>query len=107
MWVAFRSWLTLRKQLVRYYAEQYLDQHIDESPHLPPANEEAINTSMERLVMTSMQYQTALMKVRHIYRWDNVNETAMLCSAYFLLLMLGYLGVGVVRSVSIDGSIAI
>lgn len=46
--------------------------------------------------MTSMAYQTALMNVRHIYRWDDPNKTAVYCSAYFLLLMVGHLGSGMV-----------
>ncbi|MCJ1280656.1 hypothetical protein MMC21_008485 [Puttea exsequens] len=90
------QWSGYSQQVIRFYAEQYCDQHIDESPELPPANEEAINTSIERLLMTSMAYQTALMKVRHIYRWDNPHETAMYCSAFFLLLMVGHLGAGII-----------
>ena len=50
--------------------------------------------------MTSMSYQTALMKVRYIYRWDEPQTTAIYCSAYFLLLVIGQLGSGIVRTES-------
>ena len=50
--------------------------------------------------MTSMAYQTALMKLRQIYRWDDPYKTAVFCSAYFLLSMTGYLGTGMVRTES-------
>lgn len=41
--------------------------------------------------MTSMQYQVLLMKVRHIYRWDNPVETAIYLGAYMLFWLLGHL----------------
>ncbi|KAG8527407.1 uncharacterized protein KY384_007559 [Bacidia gigantensis] len=90
-------WGDYGRQMTRYYAEQYCDQHINESSELPAANEEAITTSVERLVMTSMAVQTVLMKVRYIYRWDDPYKTAVYCSSYFLLLIFGHLGVGIVR----------
>lgn len=46
--------------------------------------------------MTSMAYQTAIMNIRHIYRWDDVNETAMYMGAYILLLLLGQVSSGMV-----------
>ena len=48
--------------------------------------------------MTSMAYQNALMNVRHVYRWDEPYKTAVYCSAYFLLLIVGHLGAGMVRT---------
>lgn len=98
--ISFR-WGDYAHQLTRWSAEQYLDLHIENTSSLPKGSEDAINTSVERLVMTSMAYQTALMHIRHIYRWDNVNETAMYMSAYILLLMLGHVSGGTVQSPSL------
>lgn len=69
-------------QLARFYARLYGDQYIDESPNLPPATEESINVSFERLLMASMPYQVILVRFRHIYRWDNPTETALWLAGY-------------------------
>lgn len=42
--------------------------------------------------MTSLPYQTLLMKVRHISRWDNSMETGMWLGAYMLFWAVGQLG---------------
>ncbi len=76
---------------MRYYARYYGDQYIDDSPTLPSASEEAINTSFERLLMTSTPYQVVLMKIRHIYRWENPAETGVYLGVYLFLWALGHL----------------
>ena len=72
-------------QLARFYARNYGDQYIDDSPALPSANEDAINTSLERLLMASTPYQEVLMKIRHIYRWDDPVETGIYLGSYLFL----------------------
>lgn len=46
---------------------------------------------MERLVMISTPYQMLLMKIRHIYRWNNRTETALYLGAYLFLWAADYL----------------
>ena len=46
---------------------------------------------MERLVMTSTPYQMLIMKIRHIYRWENKYETALYLGAYTFLWAVNYL----------------
>lgn len=41
--------------------------------------------------MTSTPYQVALMKIRHIYRWEDPMETSVYLGAYILLWALGQL----------------
>jgi len=41
--------------------------------------------------MTSLQYQVLLMKIRHIYRWDDPIETAMYLGAYIFFWLIGHL----------------
>ena len=41
--------------------------------------------------MTSTPYQVALMKIRHIYRWENPTETGVYLVAYLVLWALGHL----------------
>lgn len=84
-------------QLARFYARLYGDQYIDESPNLPPATEESINVSFERLLMTSMPYQVVLMRIRHIYRWDNPTETAMWLTGYIFFWAFNHLAGASVR----------
>ena len=86
------------KQLLRYYVELYGDQYIDRNPNLPDPSEEAINTSIERLVMTSTPYQVLLMKVRHVYRWENKLETALYLVTYTFLWAMEYLAGTIVSS---------
>lgn len=78
-------------KLLRYHLEHYADQYIDQAPNLPTPSEEALNTSAERLVMTSTPYQMLLMKIRHIYRWDDPTETAKYLAAYTFLWAVNYL----------------
>ncbi|KAL8996522.1 MAG: hypothetical protein Q9169_003989 [Polycauliona sp. 2 TL-2023] len=78
-------------KLLRYHLEHYGDQYIDQNPNLPTPSEEAINTSVERLIMTSTPYQMVLMKIRHIYRWDNPTQTAKYLAAYVLLWSMNYI----------------
>ncbi|KAL8899512.1 MAG: hypothetical protein Q9207_006164 [Kuettlingeria erythrocarpa] len=80
-----------RSARLRFYVEHYGDQYIDRNPNLPEPSQEAINTSLERLVMTSTPYQMLMMKVRHIYRWDNRRETALYLTAYAFLWAFNYL----------------
>lgn len=78
-------------KLLRYHLEHYGGQYIDQNPNLPTPSEEALNTSAERLIMTSTPYQMLLMKIRHIYRWDNPTETAKYLAAYTFLWTIDYL----------------
>lgn len=92
-------------QLARFYARLYGDQYIDESPNLPPATEESINTSFERLLMTSMPYQVALMKIRHIYRWEDRMETALWLAGYMFFWAINHLAGAAVRLIHIMSTI--
>ena len=91
-------------QFLRYYAEQYGDQYIDQDPDLPTPSEEAINTSIERLIMASTPYQVLLMKIRHIYRWDDPAYTAKYLAAYTLLWTVNYITGATVKLPYIKGS---
>ena len=82
----------MNDQLARFYARQYGDQYIDESPNLPPATEEAINTGLERLLMASMPFQVLLMQIRHLYRWEDPTETALWFAGYIICWAVGQLG---------------
>ncbi|KAL8798625.1 MAG: hypothetical protein Q9182_006519 [Xanthomendoza sp. 2 TL-2023] len=78
-------------KLLRYYLERYGDQYIDQNPNLPEPSEEALNTTVERLIMTSTPYQMLLMKIRSIYRWDDPTVTANYLTAYIFLWAMNYL----------------
>ena len=65
--------------------------YIDENSNLPMPSEEALNTSIERLLMTSTPYQMLLMKIRHVYRWDDPSETAKYLIAYVFLWAINYI----------------
>lgn len=48
--------------------------------------------------MTSTPYQMLMMKIRHIYRWDNKTETTLYLAAYAILWAFNYLAGAVVSS---------
>ncbi|KAL8668318.1 MAG: hypothetical protein Q9168_007047, partial [Polycauliona sp. 1 TL-2023] len=85
--------------LLRYHLEHYGDQYIDQNPNLPTPSEEAINTSVERLIMTSTPYQMLLMQIRHIYRWDNPTQTAKYLAAYVVCWAMNYISGAAILSV--------
>ena len=41
--------------------------------------------------MTSTPYQVVLMKIRHIYRWDDPVETSIYLVSYLFLWAVGHL----------------
>ena len=41
--------------------------------------------------MISTPYQTLLMTIRRIYRWDNPSETATYLVAYVILWLMNYM----------------
>ncbi|KAL8819489.1 MAG: hypothetical protein Q9223_002077 [Gallowayella weberi] len=88
---ACTQWAEFGHHLLRYYLEHYGDQYIDQNPNLPDPSEEALNTTVERLIMTSTPYQMLLMKIRSIYRWDDPTVTARYLTAYIFLWALNYL----------------
>lgn len=47
--------------------------------------------------MASMPYQVLLMKIRHIYRWDDPAETALWLMSYIIAWAVGHLGGAAVR----------
>lgn len=79
------------QQLLRYFIEHYGDQYTDDNPNFPKPTEEAFNTIGERLIMISTPYQTLLMTIRRIYRWDNPSETARYLVAYVVLWLMNYI----------------
>ncbi|KAL8692932.1 MAG: hypothetical protein Q9218_002134 [Villophora microphyllina] len=85
------QWLDYGHHLLRYHVEHYGDSHIDANPNLPTPSEEALNTSLERLIMISTPYQMLLMKIRHIYRWDDPRETSQYLAVYTVLWALNYI----------------
>ncbi|KAL8651975.1 MAG: hypothetical protein Q9226_004459 [Calogaya cf. arnoldii] len=85
------QWADYGHHLLRYHLEHYGDQYIDQNPNLPTPSEEALNTSVERLIMTSTPYQMLLMRIRHIYRWDHPTTTAKYLAAYVFLWVMNYI----------------
>ncbi|KAL8636427.1 MAG: hypothetical protein Q9228_006177, partial [Teloschistes exilis] len=87
----YRQWTDYGHHLLRYHIERYGDGYIDANPNLPTPSEEALNTTVERLIMTSTPYQMLLMNIRHIYRWDDPRKTATYLAAYTLLWAFDYI----------------
>jgi hypothetical protein len=58
---------------------------------MPPMTKDAIISSIERLILTSTPFQTVLMKIRHVYRWEDPMETAIYLVLYFALWAVNYL----------------
>ncbi|KAL8875742.1 MAG: hypothetical protein Q9192_008997, partial [Flavoplaca navasiana] len=57
------QWVDYGHHLLRHHLEHYGYQYIDRNPNLSMPSEEALDTSVERLVVTSTPYQMLLMKI--------------------------------------------
>ncbi|KAL8682480.1 MAG: hypothetical protein Q9186_001427 [Xanthomendoza sp. 1 TL-2023] len=88
---AHTQWADYGHHLLRYCLEHYGDQYIDQNPNLPNPSEEALNTTVERLIMTSTPYQMLLMRIRSIYRWDDPIVTAQYLTAYIFCWVMNYI----------------
>ena len=62
-------------QLALRYSEKYGGQYIGSFAEPPPASQETISASIERLLIASTPWQEVIMNIRRIYRWENSNET--------------------------------
>ena len=54
--------------------------------------------------MTSTPYQVALMKIRHIYRWEDPIETGVYLGSFLILWAINYLAGAAVRSKILPGT---
>ena len=54
--------------------------------------------------MTSTPYQVALMKIRHIYRWDDPVETGVYFGSFLVLWAIDYLAGAAVRIKILPGT---
>ena len=101
--VAVALRLTLRKilQLLLQQAEQYGGQYIGFFSEPPPASQETVSASIERLLVASAPWQEFAMHVRRIYRWEYQKETLTYLVAYMILWSYGALSAaGVILSTS-------
>lgn len=91
--VAVTPRLTLRKilQLLLQQAEKYGGDYIGSFSEPPPASQETVSASIERLIVASTPWQELMMHVRRIYRWENQKETSMYLVAFTILWSYGAL----------------
>jgi hypothetical protein len=78
-------------QLFFYYSELYGDRYIGASSELASATKDVVSSSVERLLLTSVPWQRALMKIRQIYRWEDPLKTAVCLVLYVYLWALSYI----------------
>jgi hypothetical protein len=76
-------------QLVLQRVEKYGGQYIGFFSEPPPASQETVSASIERLLVASTPWQDLMMHIRRIYRWENHTETVAYLVAYVILWAIG------------------
>ncbi|KAL8772839.1 MAG: hypothetical protein Q9209_002184 [Squamulea sp. 1 TL-2023] len=84
-WKAHMQWLVLQQ------AEKYGGHYIGSFAEPPPASQETISASVERLLIASTPWQELVMHIRRIYRWENQKETLAYLLAFLILWAYGTL----------------
>lgn len=83
-------------QLSLFYVERYAHRYIGASSELPDPTAEALNSSVERLTLTSAPLQNTIMTLMSIASWDTPMETAAYAALYFTLCVFNYVSRAVV-----------
>ncbi|KAI4284820.1 MAG: hypothetical protein L6R38_001156 [Xanthoria sp. 2 TBL-2021] len=85
------GWKAYSQQLVLQQAEKYGGQYIGSFSEPPPASQETVSASVERLLIASSPWQELAMHIRRIYRWENRRETSAYFVAFISLWVYGAL----------------
>ncbi|KAL8669396.1 MAG: hypothetical protein Q9168_006008 [Polycauliona sp. 1 TL-2023] len=87
------GWKAYGQQLVLQLAEQYGGQYIGSFAEPPPASQETVSASVERLLIASSPWQELAMHTRRVYRWEDRRETSMYLGAFTILWAYGLLSI--------------
>lgn len=85
-------------QLALLYAEKYGGQYIGSFAEPPPASQETMSASIERVLVASTPWQEVIMHIRRIYRWDNTNETLTYLIIFLLLWVINCVASAIVSN---------
>lgn len=85
-------------QLALRYSEKYGGQYIGSFAEPPPASQETISASIERLLVASTPWQELIMHIRRIYRWESTNETLTYLTIFLLLWVVNCVTSGIVNT---------
>lgn len=72
-------------QLVLQYSEKYGGQYIGSFAEPPPASQETVSASIERLIVATTPWQQGIMNIRRIYRWESTKETSTYLAIFLFL----------------------
>ncbi|KAL9130871.1 MAG: hypothetical protein Q9175_006917 [Cornicularia normoerica] len=79
------NWTAYGGHLALLYSERYGGQYIGSFAEPPPASQETMSASIERLLVASTPWQEIIMHIRRIYRWEKTNETLAYLAIFLLL----------------------
>ncbi|KAL8784993.1 MAG: hypothetical protein Q9213_003654 [Squamulea squamosa] len=85
------GWKAHSRRLVLQQAEKYGGHYIGSFAEPPPASQETVSASVERLLIASTPWQELVMHIRRIYRWENRKETSAYLLAFTILWAYGML----------------
>ena len=77
-------------QLLTVYTAAHAQQYIGASSELPEPTAEALSTSFERVLLTSVPLQNGVIKLISVAFWDSPAETAAYALLYFTLCVFNY-----------------
>ena len=79
------------RQLAIRYSEMFGGQYIGSFAEPPPASQESLSASVEKLLVASTPWQEVIMRVRRVYRWENTSETMAYLAAFLVLWAMNLL----------------
>ena len=77
-------------QLLTVYTHTHAHNYIGASSELPEPTAEALSTSFERVLLTSIPLQNGVMKVMSVVLWETPSVTATYAVLYFTLCVFNY-----------------
>ncbi len=83
------------------YTTKHAQNYIGASSKLPEPTAEALSTSVERVLLTSVPLQNMVMKIMSVAFWESPTETATYALLYFTLCVFNYVTRAIVSGVTV------
>ena len=85
-------------QLALRHSEKYGGQYIGYFAEPPPASQETISASIEKLIVASTPWQEVIMHIRRIYRWESTSETSTYLAIFMVLWAINCVASAIVNA---------
>ena len=90
--------MLIETQLAEFYLQKHGGRYIGASSELPEPTQEALVSSFERVLLTSIPVQNFVMELGRIALWDRPMETGAYAVLYFALCVFNFVTRAVVSA---------